>query len=217
MGDDMISKKDLLLRAGISYGQLYRWKRKGLIPDEWFVRKSTFTGQETFFPRERILARVERILSMKEGDLSLGDIAEAVSPKLDVPGATLTEAREWGLVSAPAADLFAEHHASDVTLAVGDLVALYALDTLLAGGDIGIDEGRAVLSTLEQRFPGFEGPAELVVIRKLGTTLPLLAPLGAELGLDPEARLVARVDITERAEALAARLATLKEENHGIK
>lgn len=49
MEEDLISKKDLLELTGISYGQLYRWKRKQLIPEEWFIRKSTFTGQETFF------------------------------------------------------------------------------------------------------------------------------------------------------------------------
>ena len=47
-----ISKKELLAKYGISYGSLYRWKRKGLIPDEWFIRKATVTGQETFFPEE---------------------------------------------------------------------------------------------------------------------------------------------------------------------
>lgn len=48
--ENLISKKEVLSQTGISYGQLYRWKRKGLIPEEWFIRRSTFTGQETFFP-----------------------------------------------------------------------------------------------------------------------------------------------------------------------
>jgi len=55
--EDLISKKDLLTEMDISYGQLYRWKRKKLIPEEWFMKKSTYTGHETFFPRERILER----------------------------------------------------------------------------------------------------------------------------------------------------------------
>jgi DNA-binding transcriptional MerR regulator len=211
MEDDLISKKDLLVTKGISYGQLYRWKRKGLIPDDWFIRKSTFTGQETFFPREKILARLDRILGLKDEDVPLDDIAEAVEPKLDVPSVTLAQVRSWALVSGPALDLFAEHHDEETPLAVGDLVALYALDTLLAGGDVGLDEGRSVLATLETTFPAFEGRAELVVVRKLGTTLCLLVAAGAELGLDPSAKLVARVDLSERAEALAARLATHKE------
>lgn len=62
----LISKKDLLTTTGISYGQLYRWKRQGLIPEEWFIKKASYTGQETFFPREAILSRVETILQLKD-------------------------------------------------------------------------------------------------------------------------------------------------------
>ncbi len=70
-----ISKKELLKQTGISYGQLYRWKREGLIPEEWFEKRSAFTGQETFFPRELVLERVKGIQSMKD-DLSLSEIRE---------------------------------------------------------------------------------------------------------------------------------------------
>lgn len=62
----MISKKDLLKEMNISYGQLYRWKREGLIPDEWFVKQSVSTGQETFFKRSLIIPRIEQILSLKD-------------------------------------------------------------------------------------------------------------------------------------------------------
>ena len=58
---DLISKKELLALTGISYGQLYRWKRQGLIPEEWFIKRSAYTGQETFFPREQILSRIRTI------------------------------------------------------------------------------------------------------------------------------------------------------------
>ena len=70
--DHLISKKDLLARYGISYGALYRWKRKGLIPDEWFIKKSTTTGQETFFPEKLVCERIEMIQKMKE-DVLLDD------------------------------------------------------------------------------------------------------------------------------------------------
>lgn len=71
----LISKKALLARYGISYGSLYRWKRMGLIPDEWFLRKATVTGQETFFPEALICERVERILATKE-EVLLHELAE---------------------------------------------------------------------------------------------------------------------------------------------
>ena len=63
---DEVSKKDLLQETGISYGQLYRWKREGLIPEEWFVKRASYTGQETFFPRERIIERIGVILERKD-------------------------------------------------------------------------------------------------------------------------------------------------------
>lgn len=76
--EKLISKKQLLEKYGFSYGALYRWKRKGLIPDEWFIKKSTVTGQETFFPEDAICERVELILSKKE-DVLLDELAEKIS------------------------------------------------------------------------------------------------------------------------------------------
>lgn len=62
----MISKKDLLKEMNISYGQLYRWKREGLIPDEWFNKQAVSTGQETFFKRNLIIPRIKKILELKD-------------------------------------------------------------------------------------------------------------------------------------------------------
>lgn len=78
MEQQLISKKELLERYGISYGALYRWKRKGLIPEDWFIKKSTVTGQETFFPEELVCRRVELIQSQKD-DHSLDDLARQLN------------------------------------------------------------------------------------------------------------------------------------------
>lgn len=75
MDQELISKKELLERYGISYGALYRWKRKGLIPEDWFIKKATVTGQETFFPEELVCRRVELIQSQKD-DFSLDELAK---------------------------------------------------------------------------------------------------------------------------------------------
>lgn len=77
---NLISKKDLLAITGISYGQLYRWKRERLIPEEWFIKQSSYTGQETFFPREQILSRIQSILDMKD-KYSLEELARMLSPQ----------------------------------------------------------------------------------------------------------------------------------------
>lgn len=75
MSQELISKKELLERYSISYGALYRWKRKGLIPEDWFIKKATVTGQETFFPEKLICERVELIQSQKD-DFSLDELAK---------------------------------------------------------------------------------------------------------------------------------------------
>lgn len=80
MEEELISKKEVLELTGISYGQFYRWKREGLIPEAWFIRKSTFTGQETFLPRQKILERIEKIKALKDSK-SLEEIARLLSPE----------------------------------------------------------------------------------------------------------------------------------------
>ena len=78
MDQNLISKKELLDMYGISYGALYRWKRMGLIPEDWFIRRSTSTGQETFFRREQILPRMELI---QERGASLEELAKELNHK----------------------------------------------------------------------------------------------------------------------------------------
>ena len=77
---NLISKKDLLAMTGISYGQLYRWKRERLIPEEWFIKQPSYTGQETFLPREQILSRIRSILELKDR-YSIEEMAKIFSPE----------------------------------------------------------------------------------------------------------------------------------------
>lgn len=82
MEQELISKKELLEQYNISYGALYRWKRKGLIPEDWFIKKATVTGQETFFPKDLVCQRVELIQSQKE-DLSLDELANQLGSEAE--------------------------------------------------------------------------------------------------------------------------------------
>jgi len=204
MEPDLISKKDLLQQTGISYGQLYRWKRMGLIPEEWFTRKSTFTGQETFFPRDKMLERVERIRNMKDEDLSLEAIADTFSPAM-VADVSLTpeEVRSRKFVSDAALDLFLERRPGSDPLLFGELLAAAVLDTLLSGGEISLDEGRTLVDTLAAGVVATQGREyEIVLVRKLGLSAWLLKPAGCEIILEPSARAVVRLGLREVAEQL---------------
>ncbi len=90
MEDKLISKKELLQRYGISYGALYRWKRMGLIPEEWFLKKSTGTGQETFFNEEAICGRIDEIIAAKDLD-SLQRLSESLRERKEKESALVIE------------------------------------------------------------------------------------------------------------------------------
>lgn len=94
MEQELLSKKELLERYGISYGALYRWKRKGLIPEDWFIKKATVTGQETFFPKALICERVELILGQKD-ELSLDELAGQINQQTQMQ-AVLTVKTVYG-------------------------------------------------------------------------------------------------------------------------
>jgi DNA-binding transcriptional MerR regulator len=207
MEPELISKKDLLLATGISYGQLYRWKRKGLIPEDWFVRKSAFTGQETFFPKEKMLARVERILSMKDEDLSLDDIAEQVSPVALPDTFARQDVIAAGAVSEAALDLFAERHPNVDQLRFAELVAASVADTLLTSGDAGRDEALAAIATLEEGWTTCESTScDLVLLRKMGTSVALLVSSASELLVETGVKVVARITLPTQIEQLKTRL-----------
>ncbi len=208
MDPEMISKKELLVSAGISYGQLYRWKRKGLIPEDWFVRRSTFTGQETFFPRDKVLSRIEKIKTMQDEDASLDEIADAVAPNLGEISMTIAEIRERGLVSAEAAEIFSEKvRDGDEPLVFGEVVSLSALDSLLKTGEVSIEEGRTVLDALQENYPAFQGrTADLIFVRRMGLSTALLVSGAAEVRFDRAARVIARLNLDECAESLRARI-----------
>ncbi|HEY5548436.1 MAG TPA: YhbD family protein [Coriobacteriia bacterium] len=207
MEPDLISKKDLLLATGISYGQLYRWKRKGLIPEDWFVRKSAFTGQETFFPRDKMLARVERILSMKDEDVSLDDIAEAVSPAPLPDTFSREDVIARGAVSAAALDLFAERHPGTSELRFAEVLAASVADTLLRSGDAGRDEALAAIATLEEGWTTCEKTScDVVLLRKMGVAMVLLVSSASELLAESGVRVVARITLPTQIEQLKTRL-----------
>ena len=207
MEAELISKKDLLLAAGISYGQLYRWKRKGLIPEEWFVRKSTFTGQETFFPRDQVLARIEKIKSMKEEDVSLDSIAEAVSTSLGETSLTAEEVAANGVVSAQAVALYREVHPGEAPLGFGELLTAYVLDRLLQTGDVGLDEGRMVVRGLEETYSGCEGKScDFVLVRKMGLSTCFVVTSSAEIAFESGTKVVARLGLASCIEELKTRI-----------
>ncbi|AJS59535.1 YhbD family protein [Paenibacillus sp. IHBB 10380] len=208
MEKDLISKKELLDLTGISYGQLYRWKRKKLIPEEWFIRKSTFTGQETFFPKQRILARVHNIINMKD-DLSLDELAGKLSDVTAINTATLTAEEIIGrnIVSLLTMEKFGELPSKEGEYTFDQLVHLYTVDHLLSRGELSLEEAALLFQTLTEKATKFEGKSwDLFFVRKMGVTFFMLALSPAELVFDEGVRLITKLSLGDLLEQLKGKL-----------
>lgn len=197
MGEDLISKKEILELTGISYGQLYRWKRKNLIPEEWFIKKSSFTGQETYFPKDKILERIDKIKDMKD-DMSLDDLANMFSPQLKEVLLTKDEVTERNIVSQTTMAIYDSFHKDNKTFNFEKVLFVSVIEKFLQTGDVGIEEGKAVLQTLEENYRNFEGRNfELVLIRKFGIATCFLINVPSEVYLEKGAKIVFRVDMAK--------------------
>lgn len=206
MEEDFISKKELLELTGISYGQLYRWKRKSLIPEDWFIRRSTFTGQETFFPKQQILARIDKIIHMKD-DLSLDELADMFSPNLAGAMIKLEDLTKQNIVSKSALDLFARHFGTAEAYPFQQILYAYILERLLVTGEMSLEEGGGLLQVLGSHYPNFEGkPCELIFIRKMGVSAFALAPRASELYFDKSVKVVSTLNVVSCLEELKAKL-----------
>jgi hypothetical protein len=207
MDEELISKKELLETTGISYGQLYRWKRKGLIPEEWFIRKATFTGQETFFPKVKVLSRIERIKDMKE-DISLDQLADVFTPTLTSQTFSREEIIARGVVSPDIFDLYTELCGGDGgPLSYTDMVMLYLIGKLIADGDISREEAKTLLEILSQASSemGLEG-AQVILLRKLGVFTALVTSPAGKVIVDGGSKVIGKITLSGVIEELKLKL-----------
>lgn len=129
-GENLISKKDVLLSAEISYSQLYRWKRRGLIPESWFVRRSTFTGQETYFPKDKILSRIAQIKTLKKTH-PIDELAQIIlSPGGERPPITYSHLQAMGWADDVLLDILQISPGTEQALSPNDVLCVGVLRRL---------------------------------------------------------------------------------------
>jgi hypothetical protein len=206
MEENLISKRELLDLTGISYGQLYRWKRKQLIPEDWFIKKSSFTGQETFFPKDEILARIDKIVNMKE-DLSLDDIAVKVSTGSVNIRMTAQELIEKQIINDANLKFITDRFGELESYPFDAVLFMFIIDRLFRSGNINLDEGKIILQVLMDNFDKFnDKPCELVFIRKLGISSCLLNQSSNQLIFEKNTNIIFRLIIASCIEELKIKL-----------
>lgn len=207
---DLLSKKELLALTGISYGQLYRWKRQNLIPESWFIKQSSFTGQETFFPRDKILKRVEAILKLKDQH-SLDQLAEIFSPELTNKIFSLSPLRQAEVLDQEILKLFAQLLDKE-SFTFRELLFVYALseinrrlnlgETWLAGMAATVKNWLSLVKSTDYR---------ILVCRAKGEKFSLLLQEDTAILLDNDSEVLANLKLNELADELHPQLTGLEE------
>lgn len=209
MEESLISKKDLLQLTGISYGQLYRWKRKNLIPEEWFIRKSTFTGQETYFPKEKILERIKKIMDMKE-DLSLDDLAETFSYRPTEINIQRDILIKGNIVTQNIVTFYETIYGQVEHFTFEMILFMSIAEKFLLSGEVSFEEAKGIINNLQENYKKFQGRGcEIVFIRKFGIGVSLLMTTSTEFYLEEGSKLVLKVNIASFIEELKIKLSSV--------
>lgn len=188
MKEQLISKKELLLKCDITYGQLYRWKRKNLIPDEWFIRKSTYTGQESFLPKDKALKRIKDIQKYKN-EYSLDELAKKFAEESGavennaVSNETLISQWSRYFMSEVGEGLL-DKYPEEKAVYVGTI-----LNDVLTKSIISMDELQDLKVFLLQSSENNKH-AVLYICRKLGITFYLLAEPQGQITLDKSVKVL---------------------------
>ncbi|WP_171051010.1 DUF4004 family protein [Bacillus sp. BHET2] len=209
METDLISKKEVLELTGISYGQLYRWKRKNIIPEEWFIKKSSYTGQETFFPRDKMLSRIDTIKEMKDG-YSLDELSDFFSPNPTKIEIGEGELRSSTILSEHTLSLCTSLLPEQDTFEFPELLNMMIIDKTQVLHVPREDQQTLFLFLHEKFTPLKESSLELVGIRKGGTYIWMLLPLHSNFQADRLAQVVLRFDLQQMMEELKIILSNTK-------
>ncbi len=215
--EELISKKDLLSVMNISYGQLYRWKRMNIIPEDWFIRKSTPTGQETFFIKDKICERIELILSMKE-DIQLDEIAKMLnkSQSKTTQLYNMDFLIEKEVISSFARDVFYTIYAKDILLERKHVVILQLIERLIRPSIITSSELNQLLSVLDKDYELFANEETgLYILRKLGVSFIVGGEQYRKLIFDNESVIIAEINIRQEELLIERKLQVASNDKSG--
>ena len=195
---ELISKKELLEITNISYGQLYRWKRKNIIPENWFIKKSVSTGQETFFPREQMLHRIEQIIKLKD-DLSLDELAEVFNPKTPPQALTKEILKAKNYVKHESIILYEQMY-GELTQSVEELVlvGIKIIDDYVVTGVLTFLEGKQLLDFVAQHQKHLNVEQfEIFVIRRFGFSFVIGSVSPETILFDASDKLVVSINVSQ--------------------
>ncbi|WP_346896742.1 DUF4004 family protein [Clostridium sp. UBA7503] len=205
MEEELISKKEILDMTGISYGQLYRWKRKELIPEAWFIKKSSYTGQETFFPREKIINRINKIIDLKD-DMPLDDLAAMFTNKPKVDDVSEEYLIEKEIIREETLPIYKDIFREKEEYNFKDVLLMDILQREFDLGKLTISEIEVILKLINKEYKNIEEKdGTLYIIRRLGIGICVVA-YREKIIVDDGSKIIGEINIKNTIENLKMRL-----------
>lgn len=203
MFEELISKKELLEELQISYGQLYRWKRKKLIPEEWFIKKSVSTGQETFFPRYKIITRISKILELKD-DISLDDLANQFSYSVKDIKIKRSYLIQNNIVPVNIIERFEAIISTDNDIyEESRLFTLFIYERLIGIGFLSLEEANEITIAVFNNYLKLNNEEKILVVkRKLGVCFYYVLSSEPEILIDESSIEITRFKISDILEKI---------------
>lgn len=195
MEEKLISKKELLQITDISYGQLYRWKRKKIIPEEWFIKKSVSTGQETFFPEEKILERIREILRLKD-TVSLDELSAMFSneiKKCEISRKYIVE----NIIPEYILEMFENKYSKKERYNSDEVLFIVIFKNMLESGSFNFEEIISLIEKIKEKFSFIKDNEILIIKRKLGVLFYYLTEREEEIIKDDEAKVLLKLNFFE--------------------
>jgi len=203
--EELISKKEILDMTGISYGQLYRWKRKELIPEAWFIKKSSYTGQETFFPREKIINRINKIIDLKD-DMPLDDLAAMFTNKPKVDDVSEEYLIEKEIIREETLPIYKDIFREKEEYNFKDVLLMDILQREFDLGKLTISEIEVILKLINKEYKNIEEKdGTLYIIRRLGIGICVVA-YREKIIVDDGSKIIGEINIKNTIENLKMRL-----------
>ncbi|HXK72854.1 MAG TPA: DUF4004 family protein [Clostridia bacterium] len=198
---ELITKKELLIETGISYGQLYRWKREGVIPDEWFIKRSSFTGQETYFKRKQILERIEIVKELRSKH-SLEDLAKILSPDISEKIFLIDELKKIDEISSGILVSIKEvYDKKDFSLK--EIVVFICVSKLQSECSLDVKQTSDILSDIKSCIADINNLDFKMIILKLSDRLgTILYSSDKEIVISNELSVLAKYNLKEISEAV---------------
>lgn len=174
-----------------------------MIPEDWFIKKSVSTGQETFFPKHQILERIDKIIELKD-QVSLDELSEIFSPKVEEPMIKGRELLTKKIVSEQAVLLYQSMAGGEIDLDnLKDVLMVKILEDYVVTGEITFDEGKMIYQFLNQHFSKLNGDkACLLLIRHLGLPFVMGALDGEQILLDRLDKTILKIEVMKELGAI---------------